>query len=487
MTKLKPSLMEVTRALSNRARAAGFDFGEDTAIVAVQHMLWQTVDLFEAIVALGVRRENIFALGKVYSNSAVVIGTLRDRGITVLQSTIPRPGEFERCLQFDACELWQLVRHKLAGRKIERILVLDDGGSCINSIPTELLSRYAVCGVEQTSFGIFQFEVKPPPFAVMAWARTAVKLQIGGPIFSQCLLVRFEERVLGGNTLHDKQIGIVGLGSIGGSLANLIARQHNNVSFYDPDPFKPMPSNVQGRIRRVESLEELLLNCDYVFGCSGRAPFRNERQPKYRPGIKLFSASGGDQEFGPIIDDLKVRPGFNVAYGTWDISCDGPSGPISIAYLGYPYNFVARDVEAVPISIVQLETSGLLAALIQARIHLSLYERGRVQNNGIHRISPEAQRFVYQRWRRVMNERRINLSEVYGYDPSLLLAACDPRWFSENSEPSIIYEPNLIVEEAMARLVQKVLIHAVGSSGSFSRISVPFDTRESISTSPPAA
>jgi hypothetical protein len=479
--------MEVTRALSNRARAAGFAFGEDTAIVAVQHMLWQTVDLCEAIVSLGVRRENIFALGKVYSNSAVVIGTLRDRGITVLQSTIPRPGEFERCLQFDACELWRLVRHKLAGRKIKRILVLDDGGSCINTIPPELLGRYAVCGVEQTSFGIFQFEVKPPPFAVMAWARTAVKLQIGGPIFSQCLLDRFEERVLGGNTLRDKQIGIVGLGSIGGSLANLIARQHNHVSFYDPDPIKQLPSNVQGRIRRVASLEELLLNCDYVFGCSGRAPFRNERQPKYRPGIKLFSASGGDQEFGPIIDDLKTRPGFNVAYGTWDISCDGPSGPISIAYLGYPYNFVARDVEAVPISIVQLETSGLLAALIQARIHLSLYEGGRVQNSGIHRISPEAQRFVYQRWRKAMNEKRINLAEVYGYDPSLLLAACDPRWFSENSEPSIIYEPNHIVDEAMGRLVQRVLVYAAGSSGSFSRISVPFDTRESISTSPPAA
>ena len=487
MTKLKPSLMEVTRALSNRARAAGFDFGEDTAIVAVQHMLWQTVDLFEAIAALGVKRENIFALGKVYSNSAVVIGTLRDRGITVLQSTIPCPGEFERSLQWDVCELWQFVRHKLAGRKVKRILVLDDGGSCINSIPDELLSQYEVCGVEQTSFGIFQFEVKPPPFAVMAWARTAVKLQIGGPIFSQCLLVRFEERVLGGNTLREKQIGIVGLGSIGGSLATLIARQHNEVTFYDPDPFKQMPSSLHGRIRRVESLEELLLECDYVFGCSGRAPFRNERQLKYRPGIKLFSASGGDQEFGPIIEDLKLRPGFNVAYGTWDISCDGPSGPISIAYLGYPYNFVARDIEAVPIGIVQIETSGLLASLIQARIHLSLYERGRVQNSGIHRISPEAQRFVYEQWRRVMKERSINLAEVYGYDPSLLLAARDPRWFSENSEPSSIYERSHVVEEAMARLIERTPVHVADSSGSLSRISVPFDARESISTVPPAA
>ena len=53
MTKLQPSLMEVTRALANCARAASFDFGEGTALVAVQHMLWQTIDLFQAIVSLG--------------------------------------------------------------------------------------------------------------------------------------------------------------------------------------------------------------------------------------------------------------------------------------------------------------------------------------------------------------------------------------------------------------------------------------------------
>src|SRR6476660_9287921 len=56
MIKPQPSLMEVTRTLSNCASAAQFDFGEDTAIVAVQHMLWQTIDLFEAAAALGAKR-----------------------------------------------------------------------------------------------------------------------------------------------------------------------------------------------------------------------------------------------------------------------------------------------------------------------------------------------------------------------------------------------------------------------------------------------
>ena len=143
--------MEVTRALAERAREAGFEFGEDTAIVAVQHMLWQTIDLFEAIVALGVKRENIFALGKIYSNSPVVIGTLRDRGIAVWESRTPALGEFDRCFQRDVLDLWEFVSRKLAGRNIKRILVLDDGGRCITSVPRELLRRYSICGVEQTS------------------------------------------------------------------------------------------------------------------------------------------------------------------------------------------------------------------------------------------------------------------------------------------------------------------------------------------------
>lgn len=456
MTKLSASLMEVTRALSSAAKAANFSFGEDTAIVAVQHMLWQTVDLCEAIAGLGARRENIFTLGKVYSNSPVVIGVLRERGITVLQSSTPPPGEFEPQFQHDVNQLWELVAQRLSRRTIRRILVLDDGGRCSTSIPAELLRRHAVAGVEQTSFGIFLFEAQPPPFAVMSWARAAVKLHIGGPLFSQCLLAKVQSRVLGGNTLTGENVGIIGLGSIGSALAHLTARQDNNVLFYDPDPQLHVPDYLDGRVTRIYSLEELMLRSDFVFGCSGRNPFKDQWPLKYRPGIKLFSASGGDQEFGPIIDDLKTSRRFNVSPHAWDICSDeGPSGPISIAYLGYPYNFVARDVEAVPTGVVQIETAGLLAGLIQARAYLRLCEAGRTKSQGLHRISPDAQRFIYETWLGVMADRHIDLPQLYGCDPAVLQAARDRWWSVENSEPypSLSYRPHQATEAAMARIV----------------------------------
>ena len=447
--------MEVTRALADCARAARFDFGEGTALVAVQHMLWQTIDLFEAIVSLGVKRENIFALGKVYSNSPVVIGALRDQRITIVESTNPAPGEFKSCFIHDVERLWETVARTLARRDIKRILVLDDGGRCIGQMPVEISRKYHVAGVEQTSFGMFLFEENPPPFAVVSWARAAVKLHIGGPIFSHCLLTKLQSRVLGGNLLSKENVGVVGLGSIGSAMANLLARQDNQVLFYDPDP--QVPAYLHERISRVESLEELMLRSDYVFGCSGRQPFKDRWPVKYRPGIKLFSASAGDQEFNPIIKDLTATPDLYVTPHTWDIhAVNGPSGPISIAYLGYPYNFVSRDVEAVPTSVVQVETGGLLAALLQARLYLSLCEAGRAENRGIQRTSPEAQSFVYETWLTAMKGRRIDLSQVYGFDPSVLEAARRHWWFSTNSEPqpSTSADTNSIVENLMACIVE---------------------------------
>jgi hypothetical protein len=456
MTKPQPSLMEVTRRLANRARIAHFNFGEDTAIVAVQHMLWQTVDLLEAVSSLGARRENIFALGKVYSNSPVVAAALRNRGINVLESTTPPAGEFERAFQEDINRLWEVVRRSLASRRIRRILILDDGGKCSTSIPLDLLARYAVAGVEQTSFGIFVFEETPPPFAVISWARSAVKRQIGGPLFSECLLAKVQSQFLRGKTLSGENVGIIGLGSIGSALATLIERQQNRVFFFDPDPAYEVPEYLSRRVTRVDSLRELMLRCEYVFGCSGRRPFKHEWPVAYRPGIKLFSASGGDQEFGAIISDLKARGTFKITSATRDIYCeDGPSGPIFIAYLGYPYNFVSRDIEAVPTFVVQIETGGLLAGLIQARTHLKLCDEGRATNAGLQRVSPETQRFVYETWLRTMKDAVVDLRQVYGYDPALLASASDRLWFVKNSEPcpSLTYKPNRIAEAAMATMV----------------------------------
>jgi D-isomer specific 2-hydroxyacid dehydrogenase-like protein len=446
------SPLEVTRALLDCAKAASFDFGDDTAIVTVQHMLQQTVDLFKTVSDIGLSLENIFALGKVYSNSSPVIEALRDMGITVIDSTMPAPGEFDSTFARDTQRLWQIAAGTLAERRIKRVLVLDDGGVCITSVPPAVLRRYAVCGVEQTSLGTFLFEEKPPPFAVVSWARSAVKLEIGGPIFSQCFIDRLHTEFLGTHVLNGKQLGIIGMGSIGRGVANLAAAEGKQVLYYDPNPCLPIPPALRDKITRLHSLEELMLHCDYVMGCSGRNPFKNKWPLEHKPGVTLLSVSGGDQEFGPIIRDLRQKPGFSVIQDTWNVtSANGPSGPIEIAYLGYPYNFVSRAPEAVPTRIVQLETGGLLAALVQARTYLDLCEANLAVNRGMHRVAPSTQRFVYQRWLETMRDRNIDIIDLFRYDRTLLDATQNDVWFAQNSEPhpSADYTPLRILEEKM--------------------------------------
>lgn len=447
--------LEVTQALFNCARGSEFIFGEDTALVAVQHMLLQTVDLFQTTGAMGLNLKNIFTLGKVYSNSEPVIQTLRSMGITVIDSTTPEPGEFRSYFQRDVERLWQVAAETLCNRNIRRILVLDDGGVCITSVPPEVLQRYELCGVEQTSLGMFLFEEKPPPFAVMSWARAAVKLEIGGPIFSQCFIDRLHTEFLHGRTLQGEQLGVIGMGSIGRAVANLAVKQGNEVLYYDPNVDLHLPSPLRDSVTRVDSLADLMISCDYVLGCSGRNPFKDKWPLKHRPGIKLLSASSGDQEFGPIIKDLKQKPDFKVASNTWDIVSEyGPSGPIHIAYLGYPYTFVSRGVEAAPTQVVQFDTGGLLTALVQARLFMQQCEAGREHNRGIHRVSPQAQRFVYQSWVRAMKDRMIDIAELFGHDPEMLTSAQHDDWFIANTEPhpDKHYKPAKELEEMMDRL-----------------------------------
>ncbi len=454
MSGAHSSSLAVTQSLLDCARTTRFQFGEDTALVAVQHMLRQTVNLFNTLGAMGLNLKNTFALGKIYSNSLPVIKTLRDIGVTVVETTVPNPGEFHACFERDIHRLWQVAFAALRQRRIKRILVLDDSGVCITNVPAEILQRYSVCGVEQTSLGMFLFEEKPPPFAVISWARAAVKLQIGSPIFSQCFVEKLNTEFFRDKSRSRKQFGIIGLGSIGKAIANLAIRQNDEVMFYDPDPDLEIPAHLSKKITQLDSLEELMVGFDYVLGCSGRNPFKGRWPLRHKPGIRIVSASSGDQEFSPIINDLKGKPSFTVAPYTWDItSNDGPSGAMQIAYLGYPYTFVSRRMEAAPTSIVQIETGGLLASLVQARFYLELCEAGQEQNGGIHRVAAKAQSLVFDTWLKTMKHLSINITELFGFDPKVLAAASDERWLTENSEPcpGKPYRPVQQVEEMMAR------------------------------------
>jgi len=430
----KQDLLPVTKAVIAQAQAANFRF-ESTAIVGVQHMLWQTPDLCRGLGRLGVEPTNIFMLGKVYSNGAEVIKTLRNEGISVPDSTMPHPGEFNQFLEMDVAHLWENVRRAIRNRNIKHILVLDDGGQCIKHMPPDLTQDYLIAGVEQTSSGILELEKHPSLFPVISWAKCAIKTYISSPIYS--IAVIDELARVKGNDLLGQEIGIIGLGSIGMGMAEALIRQGSSVQFYDPSPNSIVPEHLQGKIGRSEKLEDLMLNSDTVIGCSGRNPFKDLWPLGYRPGVQLISASSSDQEFGPIIAELKDKSDFAIDPDTWDITVTGASGPVVIAYRGYPYNFVARSGESVPTQVMQLEIGGgLLASLIQAYSHLTTTQNSSQNSIGIHRFSAHAQRFILNAWLQDMTASNIDIQHHYGLSKNLLKTALDPLWLAAKSEPN---------------------------------------------------
>jgi hypothetical protein len=104
---------------------------------------------------------------------------------------------------------------------------------------------------------------------------------------------------------------------------------------------------------------------------------------------------------------------------------------------------------------VQLETGGLLTALMQARLYLDFCDEGLAHNSGIHRVSPRAQQFVYEEWLNAMKDMKIDLVDLFAYDPALLRAAQHDIWFETNSEPhpGKQYLPLRTLEMEMDQLV----------------------------------
>ncbi|HEU4510722.1 MAG TPA: hypothetical protein VFR78_21000, partial [Pyrinomonadaceae bacterium] len=73
----------------------------------------------------------------------------------------------------------------------------------------------------------------------------------------------------------------------------------------------------------------------------------------------------------------------------------------------------------------------------------------------IHRLSLDAQQFVYEKWCAVMKREGIDLSQAFGYDPAVLRAAQHKSWFKRNTEPDPDdpYPPVTDVEALMRRLL----------------------------------
>jgi hypothetical protein len=355
---------------------------ENTAVVSVQHLLETTGSLFEALFDLGLLPTNTFVLGKLYSTNPGVENELRSLGVHVLAPSSGFAwGAFSSQFRLDVAKLWDYAAATIPAG-VRRILVLDDGGFALSTIPEHLKKRFEIAGVEQTTSGL---TVNCDGFKcpVVEVASSAVKRVLEAPIIRAAVLRRVRE------TLQPScSIGVVGLGSIGNAIAVHLIKEGFHVSGFDCradvacDP----------RINVVSSLEELLVNANQVFGCAGADIFENDDCWRHTPDPPaLYSCSSQDVEFRSVLRSLNRAGQFSDhqdRLADVHVPCD--RGTLRIVKGGFPVNFDGTR-ESAPASEIQVTRALLLAGLLQARDLLS-NPHGR-RNEGL-MLSPDVQQMI---------------------------------------------------------------------------------------------
>jgi hypothetical protein len=398
-----PVLEEAYRYLITRPDKPDFS---RTLFVCGEHLLETTVSLLEMYIRLGAKPENIYVVGKSYSNNADVIQQLHRLKINHVpnneQDTL---GSFSIGYDGDIAEMLKRVTNRFKNpskrSKIDGVIVADDGGHVLEKIhhtkAFRTLFKYVV-GIEQTSSGIIAS--KETPYPVIELATSATKNLLEPKMVSSTIATIVKKKLasewkteyypeLAGTNFsqffrydhHNHRCGIIGVGSIGLAVLNsLIEIGYKKFLIYDAN-FNRASRIVKEYQERYPDLTIVnvhsgaaALYADVIAGCTGTDVtndphamdvFAVSETPKI-----LFSCASKDKEFLNLLkyihsnrrnttnplDDIVFKNGFRA--------------PLLILRGGFPLNF-DNSLSSVPRHLIQVIRGIKLMAAFQAYKMLS--------------------------------------------------------------------------------------------------------------------
>lgn len=410
--RLFPEL-PVVRAVSNRVSSDRQMF-EHTLFVCVQHLLESTGSLIESLLALGVNRQNVFVLGKIYSLNSSVLARLRRLGVGITDSTVPNGGgSYRNTFAADVDSLWAAARRHAehgAVRDIRQIVILDDGGQAIRRAPAWARSAWPIAGVEQTTSGLRM----SPHIPVVAVATSAAKRYIEPPLIVEAVLSRIAPilRTQG-------SVGVVGFGNIGRALAATLLERGWPVLIHDSDPH--CASFLTPGASWCRSAQEIFNDADCILGCTGNDIAANVDFEKIHGRRTLISCSSGDSEFESLLaarkDPVKSRRQLMA-----DVKICTGRARLRIVRGGFPANFDGSE-ESVPTNKIQITRALMLIGAWQA-MQVARDKRSDPRHHG---VSAVAQSFVVSEWLRSCAEMRSY------YSPQLLERFGEVDWIRKHS------------------------------------------------------
>ena len=183
--------LPIIDSMVERAAKLQLSVLDRTAIVSVQHLLETTATLFKGLIDVGIKPANIFLAGKAYSTCPSVFIAIRDLGINLMPTVYPKNiGQYQLAAYESSRMLW---RQFIAATKIkpfDRIVILDEGGGLLETMPNYLKidrDRFIV-GIEQTRGGLYSPTLDVLPFPLIEVASSAAKKIVESPLIAEAIL-----------------------------------------------------------------------------------------------------------------------------------------------------------------------------------------------------------------------------------------------------------------------------------------------------------
>lgn len=365
MSKKLP-LVEFTKSLRKDTSLKG------VCIIAVQHLLETTHDMFAALYELQLEPQNIYLLGKCYSSNHAVMSRMASDGIFVSQLSCQFDSHLAFDQQFDKCVdqfIDQVFSFEFV-HKCKKIIILDDGGHLIRRIHkkhTKCLPNI-VC-IEQTSSGYSELVQSHLNFPVINVARAPAKLLFEPPMIAEIVLRQIKEKLNCSEKNLSKAL-VIGNGSIGKALHRKLAKRISTTT-YDSADLKRQP------------LDNLIPKADLIFGCTGVISIPQTKHHLIKKGCTLVSVSSSDREFDSV-HLRKSLPSYNNCHH------DIHNGHLFLLNSGFPINFDGKKNCVAP-NKIQLVRSLLVLAILQA---MEIKEK----TSGFVELNPACQTAIASQW-----------------------------------------------------------------------------------------
>ncbi len=412
-----PTLNEMGKMV----RRNNFPSQKNTALIGVQHLLPTTASLTNALIdELEVNPQNIFLAGKFYSTCEFVEKYLISRGINITSTKKPeRPGQFENVMKKATKDMWDALAMRIQTGEIEKVIILDEGGYCRETIPNWILYEIPCAAIEQTRYGFYSKVDEMQPMPTVDVARSAAKRELESRVIIEAV-IRSANQLISTLNLNKKAVfGVVGNGAIGSALVNFLLSKNYKVVVYDNDKNAFRNVNMTNCFRS-ETLEMLLNTADFVFGCSGREATKKIKVSQLLKSVTLASCSSQQIEFENFMTGSARHPiSLNEVNGFSFLTVRNKhNAEITIAAEGYPINFTRTPDSDPPLDM--LLTRMLLQGAFMQAVGLARMPVGDGftpnKGNNIHMLNPTLQQWCAKQWKEFQPPGRFKPEELSNFE-----------------------------------------------------------------------